>query len=75
MLENVASQVSEVGCQTTTRSQQLAMFLAGFGWAGLGETDLTWPARFKMASDINKRKVGAILAMILLSEEVKPSRK
>ena len=33
MLENVALQVAEVGCYTTTRSQRLAIFLAGLGWA------------------------------------------
>ena len=33
MLENVVLQVAEDGCYTTKRSQQLAIVLAGLGWA------------------------------------------
>ena len=35
MLTNVALQVAVVGCYTTTRSQQLAIFLAGFSYPEL----------------------------------------
>ena len=38
MLENVALQVAEVWCYTTTRSQQLAVFLAGYVRLGLLRT-------------------------------------
>ena len=33
ILENVTLRAAEVLCYTTTRSQQLAIFLAGLGWA------------------------------------------
>ena len=44
MLGNVALKVAgEIGCYTTTRSQQLAIFLAGLatGWVW-GELEYTW---------------------------------
>ena len=34
MLEKVALQAAEVGCYTTTRSQQFAIFLTGYAWPG-----------------------------------------
>ena len=67
MLENVALQVAEVGCHSTTRSQQLTIFLAWLGWAW-GE--LEYP---ELHSFIAKKEKCANAPLLKLSYTCKKS--